>query len=154
MLLDGGYFNNVPADIMRNLGAKVIVAVDVGSLDDTRPTTYGDKLSGWWLLFRRFIPFQKDYGPIPTLSDIQSRLAYACSVPLREAITKMDDCFYFAPPVTHFGTMQFEKILEIEKIGYDYAKKQIDEWNEKGILEEQFGVILEKQHPFARRASI
>jgi lysophospholipid hydrolase len=30
MLLDGGYVNNLPGDIMRNHGAATIIAVDVG----------------------------------------------------------------------------------------------------------------------------
>jgi lysophospholipid hydrolase len=31
LLLDGGYVNNLPADVMRSRGAKNIFAVDVGS---------------------------------------------------------------------------------------------------------------------------
>jgi lysophospholipid hydrolase len=31
MLLDGGYINNLPGDIMRNQGASTIIAVDVGT---------------------------------------------------------------------------------------------------------------------------
>lgn len=35
-LLDGGYVNNLPADVMRTVfGARCIIAVDVGSSDDT-----------------------------------------------------------------------------------------------------------------------
>ena len=30
MLLDGGYMNNLPADIMKSFGASTIIAVDVG----------------------------------------------------------------------------------------------------------------------------
>ncbi len=31
LLLDGGYVNNLPADIMRSRGARYILAVDVGA---------------------------------------------------------------------------------------------------------------------------
>ncbi|KAH9638381.1 hypothetical protein HF086_004183 [Spodoptera exigua] len=41
------------ADVMRSLGAKHILAIDVGSQDDTDLTNYGDDLSGWWLLWKR-----------------------------------------------------------------------------------------------------
>ena len=34
LLLDGGYVNNLPADIMRMRGARHILAIDVGSQDD------------------------------------------------------------------------------------------------------------------------
>lgn len=54
LLLDGGYVNNLPADVMyREMGAETIIACDVGSQDETDLTNYGDTLSGWWLLFKR-----------------------------------------------------------------------------------------------------
>ncbi|KAM7305761.1 hypothetical protein ISCGN_015657, partial [Ixodes scapularis] len=60
LLLDGGYVNNLPADIMREMmGAETIIAVDVGSQDETDLTNYGDSLSGWWLLFKRWNPLAK-----------------------------------------------------------------------------------------------
>ncbi len=31
LLLDGGYVNNLPADVMRSRGARYILAVDVGA---------------------------------------------------------------------------------------------------------------------------
>lgn len=138
---------------MKNLGAKVIVAIDVGLFEDTSPVNYGDTLSGWWVIFNRFNPFAKDYGKIPQISDIQSRLAYASSVPVRELITKLEGCHYLTPPVQHISTLDFSQFAQTEKLGYDYARKIIEEWNEKGILHEQFGVNLQ-QHEFSRRASI
>jgi len=47
LLLDGGYVNNLPADIMRARGASHIFAVDVGAQDDANFTNYGDCLSGF-----------------------------------------------------------------------------------------------------------
>lgn len=42
---------------MRNLGARHILAIDVGSHDDQDLTNYGDSLSGFWLLYKRWNPF-------------------------------------------------------------------------------------------------
>lgn len=38
------------------MGAKVVIAIDVGSRDETDLTNYGDALSGWWLLWKRWNP--------------------------------------------------------------------------------------------------
>ena len=46
-----------PADVMRSHGAQSIFAVDVGSIDNTELTNYGDTLSGWWLLWKRWNPW-------------------------------------------------------------------------------------------------
>lgn len=34
----------------------MVIAVDVGSQDETDLTNYGDSLSGWWLLWKRLNP--------------------------------------------------------------------------------------------------
>lgn len=67
------------ADIMRNLGAKHVLAIDVGSQDDMDFTNYGDSLSGFWLMWKRFNPFTASVK-VPNLEDIQSRLAYVSCV--------------------------------------------------------------------------
>ncbi len=71
--------NAQPADVMYNLGAAHIIAVDVGSQDDTDLTDYGDDLSGWWLLYKKWNPFTTPVK-VPNLPDIQSRLAYVSCV--------------------------------------------------------------------------
>ncbi len=80
MLLDGGYLNNLPVDIMRSLGADTIIAIDVANVESTSSVNYGDSLSGWWVLLNRFNPFGGRYGNIPQIADIQSRLAYVSNV--------------------------------------------------------------------------
>lgn len=72
---------------MRSLGAAHIIAVDVGSQDETNLTPYGDYLSGWWLLWKRINPFS-DPVKVPDLPDIQSRLAYVSCVRQLEVRTK------------------------------------------------------------------
>ena len=67
------------ADVMLNHGAKHILAIDVGSQDDTDLTNYGDCLSGWWLLWKRWNPFASQVK-VPNLPEIQSRLAYVSCV--------------------------------------------------------------------------
>lgn len=67
------------ADVMRSHGASHILAVDVGSVDDQDLTNYGDDLSGWWLLWKRWNPFTTPVK-VPNLPDIQSRLAYVSCV--------------------------------------------------------------------------
>lgn len=64
---------------MHNLGCNAIIAIDVGSQDDTDLTDYGDHLSGWWLLYKKWNPFTTPVKVL-NLPDIQSRLAYVSCV--------------------------------------------------------------------------
>ncbi|XP_071442905.1 neuropathy target esterase sws isoform X1 [Hetaerina americana] len=121
LLLDGGYVNNLPADVMRSQGARHILAIDVGSQDDIDLTNYGDFLSGWWLLWKRWNPFATPVS-VPTLPDIQSRLAYVSCVRQLEEVKSSDYCEYIRPPIDKYKTLQFGSFDEIKEVGYNHAR--------------------------------
>ena len=101
LLLDGGYMNNLPVDIMHQMGADKVIAVNVGSETDNSPIQFGDTLSAWSVLINRFSPFRS--GPmIPTLSEIQSRLAYVSSVRQLHKAKNATYCVYLRPTIINF----------------------------------------------------
>uniref|UniRef100_A0A8C7UBX2 lysophospholipase n=1 Tax=Oncorhynchus mykiss TaxID=8022 RepID=A0A8C7UBX2_ONCMY len=112
LLMDGGYINNLPADIARNMGAKTVIAIDVGSQDETDLCNYGDSLSGWWLLWKRINPWAEKVK-VPDMAEIQSRLAYVSCVRQLEVVKKSAYCEYIRPPIDRFKTMDFGKFDEI-----------------------------------------
>jgi len=120
MLLDGGYIDNLTVAHMKSLGADVIFAVDVGSLDEDTPQAFGDSLSGFWATFNRWNPFSGFPNP-PTLSEIQSRLAYVSSIDALERAKNTPGCRYMRPPIDPYGTLDFAKFEEIYEVGYDYG---------------------------------
>lgn len=91
MLIDGGYINNLPADVARALGANTIIAVDVGGVDDTSPVNYGDHVSGFSYLWDRWNPFKDTrYQRIPSVTELQSRLAYVSQVQQLEMAKQLE----------------------------------------------------------------
>ncbi|CAJ0912490.1 8605_t:CDS:2, partial [Entrophospora sp. SA101] len=106
---DGGYMDNLPVGIMKSMGADTIIAVDVASHDDTSPVYYGDSLSGWWVLLNKFNPFSNQ--KIPSIADIQSRLAYVSSVKTLEEAKNTPGCLYMEMPVQQYGTLEFSKFV-------------------------------------------
>uniref|UniRef100_A0A673KKB4 lysophospholipase n=1 Tax=Sinocyclocheilus rhinocerous TaxID=307959 RepID=A0A673KKB4_9TELE len=112
LLMDGGYINNLPADIARNIGTKTVIAIDVGSQDETDLCNYGDSLSGWWLLWKRINPWAEKVK-VPDMAEIQSRLAYVSCVRQLELVKKSAYCEYIRPPIDRFKTMDFGKFDEI-----------------------------------------
>ncbi|XP_076258839.1 patatin like phospholipase domain containing sws isoform X2 [Rhynchophorus ferrugineus] len=133
MLVDGCYINNVPADVMRSLGANHILAIDVGSVDDQDLTNYGDDLSGWWLLWKRFNPFAKPIK-VPNLPDIQTRLAYVSCVRQLEEVKTSDYCEYIRPPIDKYKTLQFGSFDEIREVGYLHGKAYFEGQSRSGNL--------------------
>ena len=122
LLLDGGYVNNLPADVMHDvMGAETILAIDVGSQDVMDMTNYGDTLSGWWLLWKRWNPFSKPVR-VPNLPEIQSRLAYVSCVKLLEEVKQSEYCTYIRPPIDKYKTLQFGSFDDIMDVGYNHGK--------------------------------
>ncbi|KAJ3228458.1 Neuropathy target esterase [Clydaea vesicula] len=160
-LLDGGYLNNLPADVMKVLGADTVIAVDVGSADDNSDVNYGDSLSGWWVMWCRMNPLAGIIGPdvskIPAMAEIQSRLAYVSCVKQLETAKSIDGVLYLRPPVNHYGTLEFGKYDKIFQCGYEYGKEIVANWERDSVLEELFGIKTEaddKKGRQNRRASI
>ncbi|KAH9507574.1 Patatin-like phospholipase domain-containing protein 7 [Bulinus truncatus] len=135
LLLDGGYVNNLPADVMHNLGAKFVFAIDVGSQDEKDLTNYGDCLSGWWLLWKRWNPWAKPVR-VPDMTEIQSRLAYVSCVRQLEVVKNSDYCEYIRPPIDRYATLQFGSFDEIVDTGYHHGKTLFSAWS-KGTLHDK-----------------
>ncbi|PWY79201.1 lysophospholipase Nte1 [Aspergillus heteromorphus CBS 117.55] len=133
MLLDGGYIDNLTVGYMKGLGADVIFAVDVGSIDDNTPQGYGDSLSGFWAVVNRWNPFSSCPNP-PTLSEIQARLAYVSSIENLERAKNTVGCLYMRPPVDQYGTLEFSKFDEIYQVGYAYGKEFLEKLKSEGSL--------------------
>ena len=133
LLLDGGYIDNLTVAHMKSLGADVIFAVDVGSLDDNLPQAFGDSLSGVWALANRWNPFSAHPNP-PTLSEIQARLAYVSSVDALERAKTTPGCLYMRPPIDAYGTLEFAKFEEIYEVGYRYGLEFLGGLRTRGVL--------------------
>jgi len=121
LLLDGGYTNNLPADIMHKRGAKHILAVDVGALDDVDLHNYGDWLSGWSILWAKLNPFAT-MPRVLSQADVQVRLAYVSCVRQLEEVKSAEYCDYIRPPIDKYGTLQFDAFDEIRDVGYYHGQ--------------------------------
>ncbi|XP_053137993.1 patatin-like phospholipase domain-containing protein 7 isoform X2 [Hemicordylus capensis] len=134
LLMDGGYINNLPADVARSMGAKVVIAIDVGSRDETNLTNYGDALSGWWLLWKRWNPLVEKVKVL-NMAEIQTRLAYVCCVRQLEMVKSSDYCEYIRPPIDRYGTLDFGKFDEICEVGYQHGRTVFNVWSRSGVLD-------------------
>uniref|UniRef100_H2Z0E9 lysophospholipase n=1 Tax=Ciona savignyi TaxID=51511 RepID=H2Z0E9_CIOSA len=135
LLMDGGYSNNptrlasAMCDVARARGACKVIAVDVGAETEVDFTNYGDHLSGWWLLWKRWTGRWTGRIKIPDLNDIQSRLSYISCHHLLEKVIKSDYCFYVRPPIAKYKTLEFHKYNELYHVGLSHGGKVFtDEW--------------------------
>ena len=109
------------------MGINMVLAVDVGSKDDINFTNYGDTLSGWWLLWKKWNPWTTPVK-VPDLTEIQSRLAYVSCQRQLEIVTNSSYCEYIRPPIDKYRTIQFGSYDEIKNCGYDHASMICSMW--------------------------
>ncbi|CAO4364381.1 unnamed protein product [Caenorhabditis nigoni] len=134
LLLDGAYVNNLPADIMKSLGASVVIAIDVGMSDENENLrNYGYSISGTWCLFKRWWPFGEELRVL-NMSEIQNRLAYVCSANQMETVKNAPYCYYVKLPIESFGIFDFSKFDQAAQIGYDVTSQKMEEYFEDSMI--------------------
>ncbi|XP_026511209.1 neuropathy target esterase-like [Terrapene carolina triunguis] len=123
-----------PVDIARNLGPKSVVAIDVGSQDETDLCNYGDSLSGWWLLWKRLNPWAQKVK-VPDRPDATGSPPYVSCVRQLEVVKSSSYCEYICLPIDRFKTMDFGKFDEIYDVGYQHGKVMSSGWSRGDIIE-------------------
>jgi len=137
-LVDGGYMNNVPCDVMRAQGAAHVIAVNVTGQNVECTYDFGDSLSGFWLLLRwlaSILGFIKrdpldlgTYGGVPSAAQIATTLAFVGSqFKLQEEAQKLADV-WIEPDLSTFSILDYHKYKKIADIGYLEAKAAIQIW--------------------------
>lgn len=141
LLVDGGYLNNVPVDVMfEEMKAATVIAIDIGAEEETDVYDYGDTLSGWWLILQRLLGRRLK---IPTLAEIQSRLAFvSCTEKLAQvkaAAESGPNVLYLRPPVESYAVLDFHRWAEIYALGQAYGKRVVEQWRVDGTLRRLLG---------------
>ncbi|KAG5859616.1 patatin-like phospholipase [Encephalitozoon hellem] len=147
LLVDGGYLNNVPADVMMEMQVKKIITVDVGTVLENDYFDYGDALSGFTILFNKFFGNKK----FVTMEEIQYRLAYISTERKMKELQANDNIVMLRPDLGKYRTMDFKKFDEIVACGYQSTKDAILRWKKEGVFDALFD--LKKQAP-RRRYSV
>lgn len=126
--------NNLPADVAHSLGARTVLAVDVGRQEEWDTYNYGDSLSGWWLLWNRLNPWAAKVK-VPDMAELQSRLSYVSCVHQLQRVKLSGYCEYLCPPVQRFRTTEFRRFQEVLDVGYEYGKLIFTEWHRGDVIE-------------------
>lgn len=123
VLVDGGAMDNVPADVVRGMGADVVIAVNVGSLED-----------------RKELPFTI-FGLMGATVDSMMIAS------TRRAIESAD--VVIAPAVVEFGSLDWRRSPELAEEGYKAAEALRDKLLPLALGESEWAAYIEARR--ARR---
>jgi NTE family protein len=115
LLVDGGLTNNVPVDVVRAMGADVVIAVDLGAPLSSRETG-------------SFLQIYQQTMRMLTRRNMEPQLAAADLV--------------LTPKVSVFGTLEFDAIEEIVKRGAEEAQSRAEELAAHAVAPERYAELM------------
>jgi NTE family protein/lysophospholipid hydrolase len=125
LLVDGAVLNNLPGDVMRELGGGWVIAVDVSPERDLE-VRVGRLPPPWRVLLGWCLPFARP-PEHPNIVDLMMRSTLLGSIQKTETVKKTVD-LYLQPPVKRFRMNQFKALEEIAEAGYRHAAEKVAEW--------------------------
>ena len=132
LLVDGGLVRNLPVDVVREMGAEVVIAVDVG-----QPLLTKDELASLARVTNQMIGMQ-------IRKNVQQQ------APLADVLIE--------PDLEGFSGSQFEKALEMVPLGEAAARRAAAALSELAVSEDRFAAHLaavrRREEPPATVASI
>jgi predicted acylesterase/phospholipase RssA/CRP-like cAMP-binding protein len=131
LVMDGCYSNNVPISHAAALKADTIFAIDVGPDKTISTPSWGNELSSWSMIIRKYFP-SKTHPPqyqevVEILSEAQSQADLRIS-------SAMANCHYTRMPVGMYKAIEFAKFDEIYEIGYAHATQWLKTLRVEGKL--------------------
>jgi predicted acylesterase/phospholipase RssA len=137
-LIDGGYCNNLPVDVMKSLAPRVnqVIAVDVENKDSSlfeNIPDYGDTLSGFYIAWKWFLSLLRLAPPlkIPPLSEVTLKVSYIShSMQMRQLLLNADDSIlYIRPDVNRYKLLDYHLLPSIVECGMMAARDILDRWD-------------------------
>jgi lysophospholipid hydrolase len=131
LLVDGAVFNNLPGDVVRELGCGELIVSRV-SVEEDQEFLY-ERLPTLGEVLRRYITRWRSPLRYPSLAEVALRASMLASISRENAVSRDAD-FLFQPPVEGFGLMEFTALERIADLSYDYALERLEEWRRSGRL--------------------
>jgi len=134
LFVDGGLMNNVPADIMSNLNAGPVIAVNVSNITTLHAGVPDDTdLSGWSVLMNGLAGRGRDAAesaaaPSPRLGRLLVR-AMLLGSSNHAATMRSYASLYLTPPIDGVDVGDWDALDSLVECGYAYTSKALEAWN-------------------------
>ena len=123
LLIDGGIVRNVPIDIVREMGADIIICVDVDKPMATR----------------------KDLGG--SLSILNQMIDIMMKKNVKDQVKTLGpQDVYMNPELGELGSADFDKAAEISRLGEKAAREKIDSLKRYSVSESEYAAFTARHH--------
>ncbi|MBN1149058.1 MAG: cyclic nucleotide-binding domain-containing protein [Anaerolineales bacterium] len=135
LLVDGGFLNNLPVDVMRQqFGSATVLGIDCSPLSPkTQEYDFGPSISGWEALRYQLQPRLRRKAP-PTLLRGLTQIMDTNGI-YRQQFTKDDADLIVRLPARGWGMLDFDHSAEIIEASYRAACEQLAGWRPNSFQE-------------------
>ncbi len=132
ILVDGSLFNNLPADVMSQMGeGGPVIAINISPKRDLpREYNFADSISAQQLLWSRFNPLVEELKA-PSLVNIISRTMMITGRTETWPQEARDIDLYLEPPLDDYRFGDIAAIDPMVEVGYQAALEKIETWQSK-----------------------
>jgi NTE family protein len=123
VLIDGGIVRNVPVDIVRNMGADIIICVDVG-----KPLATRDDLEGPLVIMNQMLD-------IMMKKNVEEQIK-----------TLGEKDIYINPVLGELGSGDFDRAAEIARIGEQAAREKIEAFARYSVSDSEYAAFARGHH--------
>jgi len=130
LLVDGGYSNQYPIEVLKEHGAGTVICVVACADFDSVNTSYGDSVNGGAISLGRFFGCRRRVPKDPlTQAEIQERLMFLVEN-MKDHNTARSD-ITICPEIQKYGLLEFANYQEITSVGYKAAVPALKTWLEE-----------------------
>lgn len=128
LLVDGGIANNMPVDVVKAMGADIVIAVDIGS-----PLVGKDQLN----------------GTLAVLNQLSTMLTAASTEAQKKLLTDAD--VLIRPAIDDLSTTDFTVMSTALVLGEEAANTQVDKLKALGVDAERYAVYQDNKRQRSRQ---
>ncbi len=130
-LVDGGFINPCPTDVLHRMGAgKIVVVSAFGPAGVSVDALFPPDVGGWSILWKKINPFyRKKITPTIGSSIIQSMLLASDHL-LRGIFSQSEIDLFIEPDFSGFNAQDNSQVQKMFELGVKHAREHAAEWKE------------------------
>ncbi len=129
VLVDGGFINPCPTDVLHQIGAgKVVVVSAFGKAGLKETGNFPPSVSGWNLLARYINPFYKKKISPKIGSSILQSMLFASTYLLSNVFQQSAIDLLIEPDVSQFSPQDNNAVTKMYESGYEFGIRNLSKW--------------------------
>lgn len=130
-LVDGGFVNPCPTDILHQMGVGKIVAISAFESGGVKlDAAFPPETNGWRILMKKINPFDRRKFRPSLASNVVQSMMFASEHLLQETFAHSKIDLLIEPDLSQYSSQDRSSVKTFYEIGYNHVRERATEWKE------------------------